>query len=137
MRAVMVTAMEISEPDIVELLRHAGRRLAGTGSDELDYEVDVVGAEDGHVELELRQFGQSARLVVPLRSAARPLQWLYREPDDAADWALQFLIWLDEEMFTGGLGPSSGRVERGGHAYLIIARYGFRSSDIRDRCCGA
>ncbi|BDZ49703.1 hypothetical protein GCM10025867_19440 [Frondihabitans sucicola] len=39
------------------------------------------------------------------------------------------LAWLDEEVFTGGLGPSRAREFRYGASYVVAETYGFRLAD--------
>ena len=73
--------------------------------------------------------GSSARMMIPLPSSGAPQYWIYAPPTDAADWHGQLLVWLQEEVSTGGLGSSRTRVAVGDESYVVIESYGFRSAD--------
>lgn len=94
---------------------------------------DVTAAEnlDGVMELEItgRRPADVAYLGIALPSTGRDQFWLYVLPDDATDWAQQLLVWIEEEVATGGLGPSRVRVERDGHSHVVAVSYGWQLSD--------
>ncbi|WP_165070377.1 hypothetical protein [Marisediminicola senii] len=52
--------------------------------------------------------------------------WLYAEPNDADDWAVQLLNWIDEEVITGGLGPGRFRRVVADRSYVQAETYGWR-----------
>jgi hypothetical protein len=94
-----------------------------------DYSVRVINVGSDSVELQLVQGDRTARLEVPLPSSPMIQPWIYMRPEDATDWAQQFLTWLDDEMFTGGLLESRARVDINGESHVIVQPYGFQLSD--------
>ncbi|TFD49600.1 N-acetyltransferase [Cryobacterium frigoriphilum] len=90
-------------------------------------EVADVRARQGAVDFALVQRdGQRARLLISLPSSGAPQYWLYADPSDTADWVSQLLIWIDEEVFTGGLSGSRARLNIAGDSYVITENYGWR-----------
>jgi hypothetical protein len=122
--------MAVTDQDVVRQLRGTPPRPEGSAG--LDtYSICVLGVSAEQVELELRQSGESARVLVPLPSSGRPQPWLsHSAPDNAAGWVEEFLLWLDEEMFSGGLGPHYATKAIDGINRLVIEGYGFRLSDV-------
>jgi hypothetical protein len=102
---------------------------------EPSYAFVVNGAHlDGEdLNLEIVDRLTSARLRVALPRTGRNQYWIYVEPDDAADWASQLFLWIEEEVRTGGMWESRVReIEtREGHSesYVIAEPYGWRLSD--------
>lgn len=98
-----------------------------------DYRILDVRALPGIADFELRERdGLVARIQVALPSRDMSVPWLYSMPANAVEWTSQLLIWLDEEVFTLGLGVSRARVERDGESYVIVEGYGWRVSDPRE-----
>ena len=121
------------DDEVLQLLaqvNQTGPVLVGDGSRDLNYTVSVLGHDLNWIDLGLEQAGLRARLRVPMPSTRRPSPWLvWSVDDDAAGWVDDFLLWLDEEMFTGGLGPEIALVERDGHDWVTVTGYGFRRRD--------
>lgn len=67
------------------------------------------------------------RLALP--STGLPQPWLYAPPDNADDWVDQLLIWVMEEVDTGGLTSSREREEIGERSFVVVEGYGWRLSD--------
>lgn len=118
----------LSDRDIAAALELAGIRSAGSESSR-DYTIEGFRLRPGLLDLRLTQSDRTARLEIALPSSGGAQPWLYRQPTDIHDWIQQFLIWLDEEMDTDGLGPSRAREERGGESYVIVEPYGWRVRD--------
>lgn len=57
------------------------------------------------------------------------MPWLFAGSEDAEDWVGQLLVFLDEEVDTGGLGAGVVREDINGNSYLVITGYGFKSTD--------
>lgn len=57
------------------------------------------------------------------------MPWLYAEPEDAEDYVAQLLVFLDEEVDTGGLGGGRVREDVDGGSYVIVTGYGFKLAD--------
>lgn len=90
----------------------------------------MLGHDPNWIDLGLEQADRQARLRVPMPSTRRPSPWLvWSAKDDPAGWVDDFLLWLDEEMFTGGLGPETVLVERDGQVWVVVTGYGFRQRD--------
>ncbi|WP_146168497.1 hypothetical protein [Rathayibacter caricis] len=70
--------------------------------------------------------GQAARIKIALPSSGGDQPWLYATPRDAADWTSQLLVWIDEEVETGGLSGGRLQVDEAGTTYVIVASYGWR-----------
>lgn len=123
------------DDEVLQLLAQVGHRgpaSIGDGylSRDLDYTVAVLGHDLNWIYLRLEQAGRRARLRLPMPSTGRPSPWLvWSVEGDPAGWVDDFLSWLDEEMFTGGLGPETVLVERDGQAWVVLAGYGFRRRD--------
>ncbi|WP_285117386.1 hypothetical protein [Leifsonia sp. fls2-241-R2A-40a] len=95
-----------------------------------DYRVLDVRALPGLADFEVRQRdGLAARIQIALPSAVAPQHWLYVTPENARDWVSQLVIWLDEEVYTGGLGEDRSRVERDGASYVVVESYGWQLRD--------
>ena len=96
------------------------------------YAFSDVRAEEGVLSLTFSRSGApSARLRVRLPSTGAPQWWLYAPPEDADDWALQFLVWTDEEVHTDGLGDSRERVDVDGVSHVVPTNYGWQRADPR------
>lgn len=97
----------------------------------LSYTTRVVGYGDGRVDLELSQGGVAVRTWIALPESGRPTPWLvdWEQAADAETWVQQLVDWLDEEMFTGGLGPFYARTTVDGVSRLTVEGYGFRLAD--------
>jgi hypothetical protein len=119
----------IPDSEIVAALRaRVGYRRVDPGRDgPSDYAIADVKAAPGMVDLAVRQrCGPHARVAVALPSTGSPQFWLYAPPEDADDWVDQFLVWTDEEVFTGGLGGGRARTEIRSESYVIVEPYGWR-----------
>ncbi|WFR67509.1 hypothetical protein P9139_02880 [Curtobacterium flaccumfaciens] len=126
----------LTEDAIVEVLRRdtGWRLLDPRKSSRLDYRFTDVRVRDGHV-LDLRvtqRDGESARLLVGMPSSGSPQYWIYARPEDAADWVGQLLTWIDEEMFTDGLGPGRVREDHSGESYVVVTNYGWQQTDTAE-----
>ncbi len=101
----------------------------------LSYTVRVAGYGDGRVDLELSQGGVAVRTWIALPESGRPTPWLveWEQAADAETWVRQLVEWLDEEMYTGGLGPSYDRTTVDGVLRLTVEGYGFRLADKAER----
>lgn len=121
----------IDDSDIVaDLQRAEPRHVWPGGVNELDYAIGDVRCEDGVLDFEIAQRdGATARLQIDLPSTGRPQPWLHSQPTDHDDWTQQLLIWLDEEVFTAGLGPSRTREFRFGASYATAETYGLGLAD--------
>lgn len=122
----------IDDADVlVHLADGLSRHLNFSGHEQLAYTARVVGLGDGQVDLELIQGGASARTWIALPESLRPQPWLVEwEPaDDPEAWVGQLAEWLDEEMYTGGLGPAYARVVVDQKPRLVVDGYGFRQAD--------
>jgi hypothetical protein len=62
-------------------------------------------------------------------SSGLSMPWLYAEPEDAVDWVAQLLVFLDEEVGTGGLGSGRVREDVDGGSYVVVRGYGFKLAD--------
>jgi hypothetical protein len=122
------------DDEIVESLRTSQRRIMDprTVDPEWDYDVRVLEAVEGRVRVQFVQGTLEGSVDIALPSSGAIAPWLYMEPKDANDWFGQLLVWFDEEMFTGGLGPSRARVNVDGHELLVVEPHGFRRSDPGD-----
>ena len=100
----------------------------------LRYTARVVGVGDRQLDVELSQNGVSARTWIPLPESLRPQPWLVEwEPaDDPGAWVRQLADWLDEEVYTGGLGAAYARVPIHDQLRLVVDGYGFRHADEDD-----
>lgn len=126
----------VSDEEVVRELERAGWRIAHDGRESsCDYRVRDVRLVESGLDFEVRQRNEeSVRVVVPAPSSSTTPTWLYSDPVDAADWVVQLLIWVDEEVCTAGLGTSRVRVTRAGESYVVVEDYGWRVSDpIRHR----
>jgi hypothetical protein len=126
----------LSDDAIVEVLRResAWRCLDLQESSRLDYRLTDVRVRDGHV-LDVRitqRDGESARLLIGMPASGSPQCWVYARPEDAADWVGQLLTWIDEEVFTDGLGPGRIREDHGGESYVVVAKYGWQQTDTAE-----
>lgn len=126
----------LSDDAIVEVLRRetAWRLLDPRKSSRLDYRLTDVRVRDGHV-LDVRvtqRDGESARLLVGMPASGSPQYWVYARPEDAADWVGQLLTWIDEEVFTDGLGLGRIREDHGGESYVVVASYGWHQTDTEE-----
>ncbi|MHC5797320.1 hypothetical protein ACVXZ4_14295 [Lacisediminihabitans sp. FW035] len=126
--------MSTRDEEIVERLRTAQRRIMDPRSVEpnCDCDVRVLEAGGGRVRVQFLQGTLEGSVDVALPSSNAIAPWLYMVPKDSNDWVGQLLIWFDEEMFTGGLGPSRARINVDGHDLLVVAPYGLRRSDPSD-----
>lgn len=98
-----------------------------------DYRILDVRALPGIADFEVRdRDGLAGRIQVALPSRDVSVPWLYSTPTNAVEWMSQLLTWLDEEVFTLGLGASRARVERDGESYVIVEGYGWRMRDPRE-----
>lgn len=97
----------------------------------LRYTARVVGRSDHQLDVELSQNGVSVRTWIALPESLRPMPWLtdWASPGDPQAWIGQLAEWLDEEMYTGGLGPAYDRSHTDEHPRLVVDGYGFRQSD--------
>jgi hypothetical protein len=94
---------------------------------EYGYRIDDVRLVAGLLDLRLVQVsGQTARIRIALPSSGSDQPWIYAAPRDAADWTSQLLVWIDEEVETGGLSDGRLRVEEAGVTYVVVAPYGWR-----------
>jgi hypothetical protein len=126
----------LSDDAIVELLRRetAWRLLDSRKSSRLDFRLTDVRVRDGHV-LDVRitqRDGESSRLLIGMLASGLPQYWVYARPEDAADWVGQLLMWIDEEVFTDGLGPGRIREDHGGESYVVVANYGWHQTDTEE-----
>lgn len=121
--------IELDESVVAHLL-HGDRTFSGSAnSKKRDYSVSVVRVAENRVELQLMQGEREARLVVPTPSSTDLQPWIYMRIEDPAHWAEQLMVWLDEEMFTGGLLDSRARVDLDGTSSVVVQPYGFQRSD--------
>ncbi|PPH74564.1 MULTISPECIES: hypothetical protein [unclassified Rathayibacter] len=94
---------------------------------EYDYRIDDVRLVAGLLDFRLVQVsGHTARIRIALPSSGSDQPWIYATPRDAADWTSQLLVWIDEEVGTGGLSSERLRVDEGGVTYVVVAPYGWR-----------
>jgi hypothetical protein len=93
------------------------------------YVLSDVEAADGELSVTFSAGTSTARLRIGLPSSGAPQWWLYMPAEDASDWVGQFLIWTDEDVHTGGLGPSRARVDIDGESHVIAENYGWRVTD--------
>jgi hypothetical protein len=118
------------DTEIVEALSVVGVRMGGDGHSDSDYSIDDFRLQPGVLDIRVRQRGGSAaRAEIDLPSSGRLQPWLYVTPIDLADWVGQFLIWLDEEVFTSGLINGRERRLQGGESYVLVEAYGWRVDD--------
>lgn len=124
----------IGDSEVATLLsKGLVRGIGGEESESLAYTAHVVSRFDGQIEIELRQNGEVARTRLALPGSGRPTPWITSsDPGDTEDWVGQLVIWLDEEMFTGGLGPALYREPDGEVYTLVVDGYGFRRCDPVD-----
>ena len=95
-----------------------------------DYWIDDVRNRPGALDIRItNRAGVAARIELNLPSSGLSQPWLYTSPTDAADWLRQLMIWIDEEVFTGGLGDRFQRVDSDGESYVAVELYGFRVKD--------
>ncbi|ROS46991.1 hypothetical protein [Curtobacterium sp. PhB78] len=126
----------LSDEAIVDVLRRetAWRLLDPRKSSRLDYRLTDVRVRDGHV-LDVRitqRDGESARLLIRMPASGSPQYWVYARPEDATDWVGQLLTWIDEEVFTDGLGTGRLREDHGGESYVVVANYGWHQTDTEE-----
>lgn len=97
----------------------------------MGYAARLVGRGDRQLDVELSQAGATIRTWVALPGSLRPQPWLveWESHEDPEAWVRQLVEWLDEEMFTGGLGPAYLRVLDDDHPRLVVDGYGFRRTD--------
>ena len=123
----------LTDTDVHAALRAAAtrwRRSDPVREDASDYRIADLRATPGAADVLLAQRdGAAARLSIGLPSSGAPQYWLYAEPEDAADWVGQLLVWIDEEVFTGGLGPACARELRGDESYVVVTNYGWQLTD--------
>lgn len=112
-------------------LKRAGWRIGHDGRESsYDYRVRDVRLVESDMDFAVRQRNEeSVRVVVPAPSSSTTPTWLHSDPVDAADWVMQLLIWVDEEVFTGGLGSSRVRVTHAAKSYVVVEDYGWRVKD--------
>ncbi|TFD72942.1 hypothetical protein [Cryobacterium gelidum] len=126
----------IADKDIIRILQSLDSWWCANGrkrEEPYDYRITDVVAGEGFADIELQQRdGLTARLVVSLVSSDSPQYWLYAPPANAEDWVNQLLIWIDEEVFTLGLGASRSRTASDGVSYVSVEPYGWRRSDEHD-----
>ncbi|HKT58036.1 MAG TPA: hypothetical protein VJR25_14835 [Microbacterium sp.] len=125
----------VSDAEVIAKLQEQRGWQRGEPQHPLDTDyrfADVrIGADTVDMAVEQRD-GQRARIVIALPSSDAAQPWLYREPESADDWLQQFLIWMDEEILTGGLNASRARELVHGESYVIVVPYGWRSSDPKE-----
>lgn len=97
----------------------------------LRYTARVVGMGDHQLDVELSQNGATVHTWIALPESLRPMLWLVEwEPaNDPRAWVRQLADWLDEEMYTGGLGSAYARIHIHSHPRLVVDGYGFRQAD--------
>jgi hypothetical protein len=96
---------------------------------------DITAAEllPGALGLEVSaRGGDRVHVRVALPSTGRDQFWLYVAPYDATDWADQLLYWIEEEVDTGGLGPSRVRIDLDGRPHVVAVSYGWQLNDPRE-----
>ncbi|UFS59787.1 hypothetical protein [Subtercola endophyticus] len=118
----------IEDSEIVEAFAVVGSARSGSVP-ESDYELRDFRWTTGEVDVEVAQrSGLSARLKLGLPSAQVTQPWLYAIPRDAVDWVHQLFVWIDEEVFTDGLGASRTRDSTSGESYVLVEPYGWQHS---------
>jgi len=110
-----------------EVIRHPSHSELSS----LRYVARLVGRGDWQLDVELSQVDAKVRTWIALPGSLRPQPWLveWESREDPAAWVRQLVEWLDEEMYTGGLGPAYLRVLNDGVSRLVVDGYGFRRAD--------
>ncbi|MFJ3384047.1 MULTISPECIES: hypothetical protein [unclassified Curtobacterium] len=126
----------LDDEAIVDALRRTAtwRLLDPAKSSRLDYQLTDVRLRSGHVvDVRITQRdGESARLLVEMPASGSPQYWVYARPESAADWVGQLLTWIDEEVFTDGLGSGRVRAEHRGESYVVVTNYGWQLTDTAE-----
>ncbi len=125
----------LSDSEIASAIQASVGHVRSPGSDmsQFAYEVRDVRSSPGRLDIELAQSdGHAARLVLVLPSSGEPQFWLYAAPEDAEDWVQQLFIWIDEEVFTGGLVSGRARVTHDGASYVQVVPYGWRVTEAEE-----
>lgn len=124
---ILDTQNVIKDADILEALQPLpGRSVVRAHS---DYSLKMVTVVDGAMHVDLVSGSNRARVRFNLPSSGRPMPWLYSEPENAADWVGQLLVFVDEEVDTGGLGYSRVRETLDGVSHVVVTGYGFKLAD--------
>ncbi len=110
-----------------EVIRHPSHPELSS----LRYVARLVGRGDRQLDVELSQAGAKVRTWIALPESLRPQPWVveWESHEDPEAWVRQLVEWLDEEMYTGGLGPAYLRVLDDGASRLVVDGYGFRRAD--------
>jgi hypothetical protein len=126
----------LSDDAIVAALRGwtSWRLLDPHQRNRLDYRLTDLRVHRGHaIDVRITQRdGVSARLLVGMPASGSPQYWLSARPESAADWIGQLLTWIDEEVFTDGLGYGRVREDHGGESYVVVANYGWQLTDTTE-----
>jgi hypothetical protein len=119
--------VEISDQDALEAVAF------GVIAPWYAFVVNGVRLDGEDLNLEIVDRLTSVRLRVALPRTGRDEHWIYVEPDDAADWASQLFVWIEEEVGTGGMRESRVREietrEGRSESYVIAEPYGWRLSN--------
>lgn len=114
----------ISDEELIGALRdEAARRVT-------PFRIRDLRPGSGEVDLEISTMPRkSVRLRIGLPSSTKPQPWIYRPAEDAADWIEQLMIWIEEEVRTGGMSSRRARDKDGDSEYVIVESYGWRRSN--------
>lgn len=127
---------DASGPPDAAILAELERFRDGASGRFRSYGIRDLRLSAGRIDLEVFHLERDdrARLRLDLPSSGAPQHWLYSAPPvDAADWVSQLLIWLDEEVDTGGLGSWAERETVDGESYVMPFAWGFVSADPERR----
>lgn len=103
--------------------------LGERGAARRSFWIDDIVVEHDRIDFRINSKGvDPARLRVGLPHSGDAQYWLYIRPDNSADWVGQLLLWIEEEVETGGLRASRVREDRGGASYVVVEPYGWRLS---------
>lgn len=116
----------VAELDAKTIRRPSPRESTSSG-----YAARLMGQGDHQLDVELSQAGATVRAWIALPASLRPQPWLveWESDEDPEAWVRQLAEWLDEEMYTGGLGPAYLRVLDDAQPRLVVDGYGFRRAD--------
>lgn len=114
----------ISDKELVGALRdEAARRVT-------PFRIRDLRPRSGEVDLEISTMPrESVRLGIGLPSPNKPQPWIYRPAEGAADWIEQLMIWMEEEVRTGGMTSRRARTVDGDSEYVMVESYGWRRSN--------